>query len=418
MSAPAIQVRGVSKRYRRGLYSVTTLRDELAAMFDRSNDAADQQFHALRKVSFDVPKGSILGVVGPNGSGKTTLMKVLASITEPSEGEIVLRGRVGSLLEVGAGFDPELDGIENIFLNGAILGMSRAQIRAKLDQIIRFADIGQALDTPVKRYSSGMYVRLAFAVAAHLDAEILLVDEVLAVGDVEFQRKCLATMRDLASRGRTLLFVSHNMGLVSQLCDRAMYLENGEIAAAGSVGTITEIYTSRLAASRRWSTQAGDQGIAASVQFRHKNGELCQGIEIGMECVASLRLSTEMAIEDADAAITIRDEEGRLVSSLDTACEGLPPIRFDRDVELDFDLSPLQLVPGHYSAGFALTHHHSGALIAAAEAVLIFEVEPRRGAGAASYSRKQGVVRLARRVALKDSKGLEGAVASEPTGVV
>jgi len=252
MTAPAIEVRHISKRYRRGTYSVTTLREELAAMFERRHGGEDERlFYALKDVSFDVPKGSILGVVGPNGSGKTTLIKVLASITEPSEGEILLRGRVGSLLEVGAGFDPELDGLENIFLNGAILGMSRAETRAKLDQIVRFADIGPALDTQVKRYSSGMYVRLAFAVAAHLDAEILLVDEVLAVGDVAFQRKCLAAMRTLAARGRTILFVSHNMGLVSQLCDSALYLEKGRIEAAGMVGPITDLYTRRLAASRQ-----------------------------------------------------------------------------------------------------------------------------------------------------------------------
>jgi lipopolysaccharide transport system ATP-binding protein len=410
MTAPAIEVRGVSKRYRRGLYSVTTLRDELAAMFDGSGGDSNQPFHALRDVNFEVPKGSILGVVGPNGSGKTTLMKVLASITEPSEGEIVLRGRVGSLLEVGAGFDPELDGIENIFLNGAILGMSRAQTRAKLDQIVRFADIGAALDTPVKRYSSGMYVRLAFAVAAHLDAEILLVDEVLAVGDMEFQRKCLATMRDLASRGRTILFVSHNMSLVSQLCDRAMYLEDGRISAEGTVGAITEIYTTRLAANRRWTMQAGAGGVEASVLFRSPCGTACQRVEFEMDCSAVLKLSTDKPIDNANATITIRDEEGRLVSSLHTACEGLPPLHFDSSLELVFDVSPLRLLPGHYSAGFALTRRGSGELIAAAEAVLVFEVEASRKTRVAeSYSRKQGVVRLAQGVTLGDTLGADAA---------
>ena len=248
----AIEARGVSKRYRRGTFSVTTLREELAEMAERRRGGADARtFYALQDVSFDVTKGAILGVLGRNGSGKTTLMKLLASITEPSDGEIRLRGRVGSLLEVGAGFDPELDGLENIFLNGAILGMSRRETRAKLDRIIRYADIGDALDTQVKRYSSGMYVRLAFAVAAHLDAEILLVDEVLAVGDAEFQHKCIATMRDLAAAGRTLLFVSHNMSLVTRLCNRALYLEHGRIAAQGEVDAIAELYASRLAAGRR-----------------------------------------------------------------------------------------------------------------------------------------------------------------------
>lgn len=406
MTAPAIEVRGLSKRYRRGLYSVATLRDEIAAMFERQSEGADaRKFYALRDLNFEVPKGAILGVVGPNGSGKTTLVKVLASITEPSDGEVVLRGRVGSLLEVGAGFDPELDGIENIFLNGAILGMSRAQTRAKLDQIIRFADIGAALDTPVKRYSSGMYVRLAFAVAAHLDAEILLVDEVLAVGDVEFQRKCLATMRDLASHGRTLLFISHNMSLVSQLCDRAMYLENGQIGLQGSVGAVTEIYTSRLAASRRWTMQSGADGIAASVQFETPDRKPCRQIAFGGMCAMVLRLSSDKPMQQVTAAVTIRDEEGRLVSTLDTACEGLDPLDFDAKLELVFDVSPLRLLPGHYSAGFMLNRAGSDEMIAAAEAVLVFEVE---AAGGTRYSRKQGLVRLARGAAVAGATSPSG----------
>ena len=240
----AIEVKGLSKRYQRGRYSVTTLREEISLLFGREA-ARGKSFYALRNVSFSVPKGTITGIVGPNGSGKTTLIKILASITEPTDGEAVLQGRVGSLLEVGAGFDPELDGIENIFLNGAILGMSRAEIRRKLDRIIRFADVGPVLETPVKRYSSGMYVRLAFAVAVHLDAEILLVDEVLAVGDASFQRRCLTTMKGLTREGRTILFVSHNMSLISQLCDAALYLNAGQVERQGPVGGVIEQYLTR-----------------------------------------------------------------------------------------------------------------------------------------------------------------------------
>src|SRR5215470_13963358 len=186
-----------------------------------------EEFWALRDVSFEVRRGEVLGIIGRNGAGKSTLLKVLSRITEPSEGRVTIRGRVASLLEVGTGFHPELTGRENIFLNGAILGMTRAEIRRKFDQIVAFAEVERFLDTPVKRYSSGMYVRLAFAVAAHLEPEILLVDEVLAVGDAEFQRKCLGKMSEVADEGRTVLFVSHNHSALRSLCTHGIVLRDG-----------------------------------------------------------------------------------------------------------------------------------------------------------------------------------------------
>ncbi|MEO8276041.1 MAG: ABC transporter ATP-binding protein [Thermoanaerobaculia bacterium] len=196
-----------------------------------------EEIWALRDLSFEVRRGDVLGIIGRNGAGKSTLLKVLSRITEPTTGRVALRGRVASLLEVGTGFHLELTGRENIFLNGAILGMKRAEIRERFDEIVAFAQVEKFLDTPVKRYSSGMYVRLAFAVAAHLEPEILIVDEVLAVGDAEFQRKCLGKMRDVSSKeGRTVLFVSHNMASVSALCTRAIVLEQGKLTLDGSVG--------------------------------------------------------------------------------------------------------------------------------------------------------------------------------------
>src|SRR5438876_5014189 len=193
-----------------------------------------EEFWALKNVSFEVKKGEVLGIIGRNGAGKSTLLKILSRITEPTEGQVVLRGRVASLLEVGTGFHPELTGRENIFLNGAILGMTQREIRKKFDEIVAFAEVERFLDTPVKRYSSGMYVRLAFAVAAHLEPEILVVDEVLAVGDAEFQRKCLGKMDEVSRReGRTVLFVSHNMGVITSLCPRAIWLEEGSIREDG-----------------------------------------------------------------------------------------------------------------------------------------------------------------------------------------
>src|SRR5678810_798774 len=231
MSTPVINVRGLGKAYRIGMINPkhTNFRETMMELAktpfkrlrryneDWSSDEPDT-YWALKDVSFEVGQGEVLGVIGRNGAGKSTLLKVLSRITEPTEGEARIRGRVSSLLEVGTGFHPELTGRENIFLNGAILGMTRGEVTRKLDAIVAFAEVEQFLDTPVKRYSSGMYVRLAFAVAAHLDPEILIVDEVLAVGDAEFQKKCLGKMGDVVRQGRTLLFVSHNMDAITALC--------------------------------------------------------------------------------------------------------------------------------------------------------------------------------------------------------
>jgi ABC-type polysaccharide/polyol phosphate transport system ATPase subunit len=201
-----------------------------------------EEFWALKDVSFEVKRGEVLGIIGRNGAGKSTLLKILSRITEPSEGRVTIKGRVASLLEVGTGFHPELTGRENIYLNGAILGMTRAEIRRKFDEIVAFAEVEQFLDTPVKRYSSGMYVRLAFAVAAQLDSEIIIVDEVLAVGDAAFQKKCLGKMGDVARGGRTVLFVSHNLGAVRSLCSRAILLNHGRIETEGQVAEVISFY--------------------------------------------------------------------------------------------------------------------------------------------------------------------------------
>jgi lipopolysaccharide transport system ATP-binding protein len=255
-----IRAEGLGKRYELGHASererYVALRDVLArgarGVLRRTADmlrgravvAGDtiEDFWALRDVTFQVRRGEVLGIIGRNGAGKSTLLKILSRITEPSEGSVTIRGRVASLLEVGTGFHPELTGRENILLNGAILGMRRAEIRRKFDEIVAFAEIERFLDTPVKRYSSGMYVRLAFAVAAHLEPEILVVDEVLAVGDAQFQNKCLGKMDQVTRDGRTVLFVSHNMGTLTSLCASAMLLENGRVREIGAAGKIVEIY--------------------------------------------------------------------------------------------------------------------------------------------------------------------------------
>ncbi|NPA93245.1 MAG: ABC transporter ATP-binding protein [Chloroflexi bacterium] len=246
----ALRVHDLGKRYRLGLQmdAYATLRDviaqALARPFHRKTQPKTEEdtLWALRHVSFEVPRGKVLGIIGRNGAGKSTLLKILSRVTEPTEGYAEIHGRVGSLLEVGTGFHPELTGRENIYLNGAILGMHREEIDRKFDEIVEFSEIGRFLDTPVKRYSSGMYVRLAFAVAAHLEPEILVVDEVLAVGDAAFQRKCLGRMSDVAQGGRTVLFVSHNMSAILNLTEEAIVLDKGRVVFHGPTPEAVDMY--------------------------------------------------------------------------------------------------------------------------------------------------------------------------------
>jgi len=237
---PIIKVDSISKIYEIGKEVDYNMRSSIGNIFNKKN--TKQNFKALDNVSFHVNQGEVLGFIGKNGAGKSTLLKVLSKITAPSTGRIEITGRVASLLEVGTGFHPELTGRENIFLNGTILGMTKKEVSEKLDDIINFAGIRQFIDTPVKRYSSGMYVRLAFAVAAHLDPEILIIDEVLAVGDYEFQKKCLGKMEEVAQAGRTVLFVSHNLAAVRKLCTRAIVLDQGRIAFEGMVNEAIDHY--------------------------------------------------------------------------------------------------------------------------------------------------------------------------------
>ncbi len=250
MPEPIIEARNLGKRYVMGTSSAgTSFREAIVGgikapfrFLAGKRRAEPESFWALEDVGFDVMPGEAVGIIGRNGAGKSTLLKILSRITAPTTGEVRLRGKVASLLEVGTGFHPELSGRENIFLNGAIMGMKRAEVRARFDEIVAFAEVDKFLDTPVKRYSSGMYIRLAFAVAAHLQPEILVVDEVLAVGDASFQKKCLGKMETVASGGRTVLFVSHNIAAITRLCSRAILLSHGKVAADGPVGRVAAIY--------------------------------------------------------------------------------------------------------------------------------------------------------------------------------
>jgi len=317
---PIITVEGLGKRYDLGQIGAGSLREEIERFFRRGSDqskkASSREFWALRDVNFSVNEGEVLGVVGRNGAGKSTLLKLLSRITEPTEGRAIMRGRVASLLEVGTGFHPELSGRENIYLNGAILGMRKAEVNRKFDEIIDFSGVEQFLDTPVKRYSSGMYVRLAFAVAAHLEPEILIVDEVLAVGDASFQRRCLGKMREVSQGGRTVIFVSHNMSAVNTLCDRGLLLSDGGVAFVGDTGdTISQYlgFGENDFEEEKGHTAAFFEGLSCV----DKDGNPCREFIAGDEIGITFRYRSNAAGDtNPEFGIGIINESGIRITTL------------------------------------------------------------------------------------------------------
>lgn len=287
MSNIAIKAESISKRYSIGSRSYGSLRETLVSKWDlltRKTKTEVVEFWALNDISFEIKQGEVLGIIGKNGAGKSTLLKILSRITEPTSGRFSINGRVSSLLEVGTGFHPELTGRENIFLNGTILGMTRKEVKSKFNEIVDFSGVEKFIDTPVKHYSSGMYVRLAFAVAAHLEPEILIIDEVLAVGDAEFQKKCLGKMGEVAKGGRTILFVSHNMGAVNSLCSRCILLNNGQITANDSAaGVILKYYTneSGVAFFEPKNKKIGDNNIEMiSCWIENESGKIQNAFDL------------------------------------------------------------------------------------------------------------------------------------------
>lgn len=319
-----------------------------------------EDFWALKDVSFEVKQGEVVGIIGRNGAGKSTLLKILSRITEPTEGRIRLRGRVASLLEVGTGFHPELTGRENIFLNGAILGMTREEIRRKFDEIVAFAEVEKFLDTPVKRYSSGMYVRLAFAVAAHLEPEILIIDEVLAVGDAQFQKKCLGKMGEVAKGGRTVLFVSHNMAAVMNLCPKALHFESGRLVNSGSTDDIVRSYLKHdshnkpleIASTRRVGTQE-----VQIEEFRIEPQNPATGDAVSF--IFKLRTDKRQADVAAQVAVSITSETGTKLLQVFSKNIRDDILVSESSTEVVARVDKLPLAPGSYRLGLWVGSGHT-----------------------------------------------------------
>jgi homopolymeric O-antigen transport system ATP-binding protein len=398
---PIIQVRNLSKKYllgaRQSAYG--TLRESLVeavrAPLQRLREGRTKAeiLWALKDVCFEVQPGEVIGIIGRNGAGKSTLLKILSQITEPTSGEIDLHGRVASLLEVGTGFHPELTGRENIYLNGALLGMRKAEIEKKFDEIVAFSEVEQFLDTPVKRYSSGMYVRLAFAVAAHLEPEILVIDEVLAVGDAEFQKKCLGKMSDVARHGRTVLFVSHNMPAVKSLCQRAVLLDGGQIVAEGDVDAVVNRYLTADSndmartgiipddAQRLYGT---DEAKLRRVRLTDLAGNDVSHLYLGQPCRLQMTFEVFKEIPEAVIEVGIIATDGTHVTHSTNIDGGVPPLHLSsgsHTINLELEAT---LLPRQYSFLVAL-HHSNGLTVEWIERALDFTVQRVAESGLDSY---------------------------------
>lgn len=345
----------MGKRYQVGLevYSYDTLRDAIGraakAPFRRlrAHREPASQIWSLKDVSFDIERGQTVGLVGLNGAGKTTLLKVLARITEPTEGTAEIHGRVGSLLEAGAGFHPELTGRENVYLNGAILGMRRREISARFDEMIAFAGVEGFVDTPVKRYSTGMYVRLAFSVAVHLEPDILFVDEVLAVGDAEFQRKCFAKMQEVALGQRTIVFVSHNMSAIRRICDRGLLLERGKLVADGPIDEVLDRYLARSAEEVAEMDQVATESFVVHGVRAHAEGiEVVKTFE---PFEIAVTVTAKRTIQDPGLYVGVLTVDNQRIAGIDFKdFQTIGPMQAGDSTVFRFNIESMPLLPGSY----------------------------------------------------------------------
>jgi ABC-type polysaccharide/polyol phosphate transport system ATPase subunit len=348
-TTPAIAVDGVSKRYR--LYHERN--QSLKATFMRGRRARYEDFWALRDVSFEVAEGATFGIIGENGSGKSTMLKCLAKILRPDQGSIATRGKISALLELGAGFHPELSGRENVYLNGAILGLSKRQIDQRFDEIVDFAGLEHFIDTPVKNYSSGMYVRLGFSVAINVEPDILLIDEILAVGDADFQRKCGEKFEDLRSRGKTIVIVSHALSIVRNLCDEIALLEHGDLRRVGPAGDVIDEYigdvmSKRINAGERGTRWGSGEAVIDEIEMLDDSGEPVKRIRTGDTVVFRLHFSTTEQIERPVFGLGVHALTGIFVGGASTRDDNKVLDTIDGTGFLDFRIDRLMLVPGTY----------------------------------------------------------------------
>lgn len=366
----ASKVKSLGKRFVPGGYGNPTL------------NPSQEDFWALRNVSFDIEQGEKVGIIGRNGAGKTTLLKILSRITEPTEGRARIKGRVASLLEVGTGFHPELTGRENIYLNGAILGMQKAEIKKKFDEIVSFAEVEKFLDTPVKRYSSGMYVRLAFSVAAHLEPEILLVDEVLAVGDASFQNKCLGKMEEVSTAGRTVLFVSHNMPAIRSLCQRVIYLKDGRLEKEGEAAHIIEYYlnegniqASEIVNTSGMERSAGREKAIKKAWIEDEQGKIVTQVFMGKPIKVYFEFTCSQDIILPGFGFGFETSDGQRIFSLNNYVMKSEGVRTARAGIAECYINEMLLLPGSYRISLSLVQSQTE-WIDHIEHALIFTVLP------------------------------------------
>ena len=410
MSNIVLKIENVSKQYRLGLIGTGTISHDLNRWWHKIRGKEDPYIKigdinhrdkkggdyvwALNNVNFEVNKGEVLGIIGKNGAGKSTILKLLSQVTNPTTGQIKVKGRIASLLEVGTGFHPELTGRENIYLNGAILGMVKAEISSKLDEIIDFSGVSKYIDTPVKRYSSGMMVRLGFAVAAHLEPEILVVDEVLAVGDADFQKKCIGKMKDISGYGRTVIFVSHNMTSIRNLCSKAIVLDKGQVTYSGSVENAIQIYLKKNdlnnldsikinieSANRKYST--GEAFYTQAYIINNKN-KISNSFSFREKQKVILVLQVNEVLKNVILTLGLITQFGdNFAYSMSN--DGFELNSFEKGVfKIEFEI-PFYLMPGSYALTFAITNYHTGNAIDFIDYFSPFSVSKESNSSASDY---------------------------------
>lgn len=359
MSEKVLEVDCISKEYRLGSIGLGTFVDDLKDVGRKLGlplGKTDQKkrFQALDQISFSAQEGEVLGIIGHNGAGKSTLLKILSRITEPTSGSAILRGRIASLLEVGTGFHGEMTGIDNIFLNGSLNGLTRAEIKAKLDAIIEFAQVGKHLNTPIKRYSSGMYVRLAFAVAAHLDPDILIIDEVLAVGDLAFQKKCISKMHSVAKEGKTVIIVSHQMSTISQLCNRCILIEKGKIKFSGDTTEAVSKYFN-LSSKKAFSKILEDEKDGAmqfstleSVLIKNSLSKDANVINFDSKLIIQLNFKAFIDVKNFEIGLGIKKQDGQTVATSMNKWEGFQDQFSKGSHSIEIEINDIRVIPGDY----------------------------------------------------------------------